>query len=234
MNTSTTTDAGVSTRPDIRVKVPRFYRYFRIGKRGYIVMEFIDGISLDKIPFEKIRDDGLIEPLARAVCHLFAKIRPRSLPVESTDDAEGSAGPANGGVPRGYLFSEDGALEPINSVTSLNRWINQRYRLKNGETGFSFSISDCGFCHLDLARRNFVLLPDGCSFALLDWEHAGFYPRVFEVYCILFVGIHDFYFCEEFVKGYKKYTTPEIKDGDDLERMIDMLDRVYKNNLRYT
>ena len=203
-------------------------------------MEFIDGLSLDKIPFEKIRDDGLIEPLALAVCRLFAKIKPAAL-LERNGDGDGDAdrakepaGPANGGTPRGYLFSDDGALEPIGSLTALNRWLNHRYRMKEGEAGFSFSISDCGFCHLDLARRNFVLLPDGCTFVLLDWEHAGFYPRVFEVYCILYVGIKDFYFSQEFVKAYKKRSVPKIEDGDELEQMIDMLDRVYRNNMRYS
>ena len=200
------------------LNVPKIYRYFRLGRVGFIVMEFFHGLSLEKVIFAE--HDGLITRLAQAVCNLFNRI-----PCESV-------GPTNGGIPRGYLFSEDGALEPINSISSLNSWLNKRFRLKRDETGFHFDLSDCVFCHLDLARRNFLLLADG-SFALLDWEYAGIYPRVFEIYCIYYIGIKDFDFCNDLAKAYKKLSLSS-DDENDIERHIDMLDRVYKNNLRYS
>ena len=38
-------------------------------------------------------------------------------------------------------------------------------------------------CHLDIAPRDIIWLDDD-SMCLLDWECAGFYPRLFEVYLL--------------------------------------------------
>lgn len=50
------------------------------------------------------------------------------------------------------------------------------------------NIQDCElvFCHLDIAPRNILWQKDG-SICLLDWESAGYYPRLFEfcMQCIL-------------------------------------------------
>ena len=200
------------------INVPKIYRYFRLGRVGYIVMEFVSGLSLENVVFTEYEE--LVPRLAQAICNLFKRIPCRSV------------GPANGGIPQGYLFSEDGALEPINSISKLNSWLNKRYRPRKEESGFHFNLSNCIFCHLDLARRNIILRADG-SLTLLDWEHAGFYPRVFEIYCIYYNGIKDFSFCEELAKAYKRFPL-SIEDERDIERDIDMLDRVYKNNLRYS
>lgn len=36
------------------------------------------------------------------------------------------------------------------------------------------------FCHVDLCRRNIKLTESGLI-CLLDWCHAGFFPRFFEI-----------------------------------------------------
>ena len=200
------------------LSVPKIYRYFRVGRVGFIVMEYIRGVSLENVNL--VEHEGLVSRLAQALCNLFNRI-----PCESV-------GPANGGIPRGYLFSEDGALEPINTISMLNSWLNKRFRLKRDEAGFRFELPDCVFCHLDLARRNILLREDG-TFTLLDWEHGGSYPRVFELYCIYYNGIKDFNFCEELAKAYKRFLLSS-EDECDIERDINMLDHVYKNNLRFS
>lgn len=77
------------------IKVPKIHRFFRIGQMAYIVMDFIEGVTLDGINCRE--DSGLIDRLALAIHSLFSQI-----PC-------GPPGPINGGIPRGYLFSEDGA-----------------------------------------------------------------------------------------------------------------------------
>lgn len=198
------------------LKVPKMYRYFRIRDIGYIVMEFIRGTSLQEVSFYD--NPGLVQRLAKAIYGLFLQI-----PVDSP-------GPRNGGIPRGYLFSEDGAGTTLNSMSKLNEWLNKRLMLENDELGFNFQLSDCRFCHLDLSRRNIIMCPDG-SFCLLDWEHAGFYPTVFETYCLLFVRQHDYEFSQELLKALENLS-PNFDSQDKLGH-IQMLDQVYRNNLRY-
>jgi hypothetical protein len=199
------------------LKVPKVYRYFRMGNIGYIVMEFISGTSLEEVPFHK--HAGLVQCLAAAIHDLF-----QQMPVDSP-------GPRNGGIPRGYLFSEDGAGTTLNSMVRLNQWLNKRVRLDKDELGFNFDLSDCRFCHLDLTRRNIIMCPDG-SFCLLDWEHAGFYPKVFETYCLLFVRQNDYDFSQELLEALENLSQ-KVENQDELERHVKMLDRVYRNNLRY-
>jgi len=51
------------------LKVPKIYQYFRMHNIGYIVMEFIHGTSLEKVPFHK--HAGLVQYLAMAIYNLF-------------------------------------------------------------------------------------------------------------------------------------------------------------------
>ncbi|KFY17159.1 hypothetical protein V492_00837 [Pseudogymnoascus sp. VKM F-4246] len=141
----------------------------------------------------------------------------------------GPPGPVNGGIPRGYLFSEDGALTTFNTIPKLNQWINKRLRAKDGEPGFNFTASECVFYHQDLARRNIIMRPDG-SFALLDWEHAGFYSRICAAYCLQFVRISDWEFANDLLKTLETLW-PKTENRDEL---LKMLNRVYQNNLRYS
>lgn len=199
------------------LKVPKIYRYFRRHNIGYIVMEFINGTSLEKVLFHEHL--GLVQRLAKAIHGLFQQI-----PVDFP-------GPRNGGIPRGYVFSEDGAGTTLSSMFKLNQWLNERLVLDDDEMGFNFNLSDCRFCHLDLSRRNIIMCPDG-SFCLLDWEHAGFYPTVFETYCLLFVRQHDYEFSQELLEALENLS-PKV-DSEDKLGHVQMLDRVYRNNMRYS
>lgn len=197
------------------VIVPKIYRFFRIDDKAYIVMDFIDGVTLDEINCRE--HPGFIDRLALAIHSLFSQI-----PC-------GPPGPTNGGIPRGYLFSEDGAFTTFNSIPKLNKWMNTRLRAKDGEPRFEFTASDCVFYHQDLARRNIMMRPDG-SFCLIDWEHAGFYPRMCAAYCLRFVGIFDYDFANDLLEALEKLW-PKNENRDQLLRM---LNRVYQNNLRYS
>lgn len=45
--------------------------------------------------------------------------------------------PRNRGIPRGYLFSEDGAGKALDTIKSLNSWLDERARLSASEAGFN-------------------------------------------------------------------------------------------------
>ncbi|KFZ24789.1 hypothetical protein V502_00730 [Pseudogymnoascus sp. VKM F-4520 (FW-2644)] len=197
------------------ITVPKIYRFFRIKDKAYIVMDFIEGVTLDEVDY--LEHPGLIDRLALAMHSLFSQI-----PC-------GPPGPTNGGILRGFLFSEDGAFTTFNSIPKLNKWMNTRLRAKAGEPGFEFTASECVFQHQDLARRNIIMRPDG-SFCLVDWEHSGFYPRIFAVYCLGFVGLFDGQFSYDLMKALEKLW-PKTENRDEL---LEMLNRVYQNNLRYS
>ncbi|KZF19911.1 kinase-like protein [Xylona heveae TC161] len=204
--------------------VPQVYRYFRTSGTGYLVMEYVQGISLEKISVHN--QPELLQRLAMAICTLSS--------LETGQEMV--PGPRNGGTPRGYLFSEDGAGTTFTSVNDLNLWLNERARLRkgdpNGEFRFKYgSSADCVFCHLDLVRRNILLLPDG-KFCLLDWEYAGFYPRAFEIYCLRFAAQSDYEFSQAFLSIFEQIY-PWSEDDSEKNRQLRMLNRVYRNNLKY-
>lgn len=141
------------------VHVPQVYRFFRKGDRGYIVMEYIKGEVL--VPLE---DPKRIRRVARAVAHIH-KI---SSPVP---------GPPRAGVPHGLLWSEYEDL-CFRSISDVEMYFNTR--LVKESTLLSFGPCNLVFCHLDIAPRNIVWLENG-AMCLLDWECAGFYPRILEI-----------------------------------------------------
>lgn len=199
-----------------KIRVPKVYRYFQKSEIGYLVMELIDGISLaDLAPF----DESLMQNLAQALYDFKTKAE-----VDFP-------GPREHGIPRGYLFSENGAGEPLDSMEKLNLWLERRAQLTASERKFQFQLTDCVFCHLDLSYRN-IILSNG-SFCLLDWEFAGFYPRVFEKYCILFLGQkEDYRYAKDLADSLDSVYRKSGLNVDD-QHLIGFLDRVYKNNLKY-
>lgn len=200
---------------DCGLRIPKVYGYFIQLEIGYLVMEFIDGTSLiDIIIARKFFD---LQCLATAI-HTLATRMQQSFP-----------GPANHGLPRGYLFSDDGAETNFTSIESLNSWLNERALFVDDEPVFKFELSDCVFCHLDLASRNIIVLPDG-SFGLLDWEYAGFYPKAFETYCLRFIAQNQDYnssFAQSLSEALENISPQKTSD-----KLICMLDRVYGNNQR--
>ena len=141
------------------VRVPRVYRFFTQGQRGYLVMEYIKGQTLD--PLE---DPRLIHRVAHVLAHLaeFSCCIP---------------GPSKSGIPRG-LFWPDDEIIPLKNILDLEDYFNSR--LAKDSVQLNLKRSKAVFCHLDVAPRNILWQEDGII-CLLDWEHAGFYPRVLEV-----------------------------------------------------
>jgi serine/threonine protein kinase len=211
---------------DCGLRIPKVYRYFRDSKSsiGYLAMEFIDGSSLMDLIIERPGfelNSHQFERLAMGI-HQLATIMTPDFP-----------GPRGGGIPQGYLFSEDGAKTKFRDIESLNSWLNVRARLGEDGPRFKFELSDCIFCHLDLACRNIIVLQDG-SFVLLDWANAGFYPKVFETYCLRFIAQnqpHNYSFASSLLGALESISLWKTDKAD--EDLIFMLNRVFQNNLSY-
>jgi hypothetical protein len=72
------------------------------------------------------------------------------------------------------------------------------------------------------------------SFYLLDWEYAGFYPREFEKYCIVFIGQKEDYNYAYDLSNALDSVYQEVGKKIEDEHIIGLLDRVYRNNLKYS
>ena len=203
---------------DTKIKIPKVYRFFSRSSVGYVVMEFIHGDLLEELPVQD--RPNIVHNLAKAICTL------------STAQSPDFPGPRARGIPRGYLFSEDGAGKPLDTIGKINSWFNERARLEPLERKFNFELSDFVFCHMDLNQRNIIVRDT--FFYVLDWEFAGFYPREFEKYSILFNGQReDSQFAQDLSAALENaYKMTGTKANEAF--IIDLLDRVYRNNLRYS
>ncbi|KAJ6257622.1 hypothetical protein Dda_7409 [Drechslerella dactyloides] len=151
--------------PD-KVYVPRLYRFFEYQKTHYLVMEYIRG---DPAPGSEY------EHLAERVGDILKHFHNISSMVP------GSLG---GGISCGAWWRSD--YPDFRTTEQLEDWVNRR--LGTG-LGVSFGKCDLVLCHLDLAPRNIIEMPNG-SLCILDWESAGYYPRFFEAAALLMTNMH--------------------------------------------
>ena len=140
------------------VRVPLIYRFFTSGESGFIVMEYIKGQII-----EPLEDPSRVRRIANILAH-FTKIR-GSRP-----------GPLGGGFPRGLLWPESEDLF-FKTVQDVESYVNSR--LRHDDPKLVLEESELIICHLDIAPRNILWLEDD-SICFLDWQSAGFYPRLFE------------------------------------------------------
>ncbi len=186
------------------VRVPQVYRFFTNGQHGYIVMEYIKGQILT--PLE---DQRLIHRVARALAHL-AELSCR-IP-----------GPLSSGVPRGFLWPENEDLSFIN-ILDVERYFNSR--LAKSSPRLDFAQCNMVLCHLDVAPRNILWQEDG-TICLLDWECAGFYPRILEVCAQRIILGKD----GEFNRILLEYM-PDLTEEEEVQAKLIM--QAYSNAQRY-
>ncbi|KAF3491811.1 uncharacterized protein GIQ15_01328 [Arthroderma uncinatum] len=143
--------------PDI-VRVPQVYRYFQdrsspAWPTGYLFMEYIPGQNLKEL-INLDANDKITKRVTRIISHL-GEIKGGTVP-----------GPVGGGVPYGYLWGDDGAKTEFSSLVDVNAWINRRIELL--EKTVDLTAYPLVLCHMDLCRRNIILMEDK-SICLLDW-----------------------------------------------------------------
>lgn len=191
------------------LRIPQVYRFFQDtslpdshwrGKCGYLVMEFIQGTQLSEIPLEEL--SRYCDKLARAITEMLL--------VESD-----RPGPADGGEPQGNIWAPDyRAYERFKTIDDLEAWFN-RALVKEG-TRIRFPSARLPFCHLDLSRRNVIIMPDE-SLALIDWADAGFYPTSILIWS-LNAEVNDQIFVDALLEKLPRFTMEEKSTLRLLER----------------
>ncbi|PGH27218.1 hypothetical protein AJ80_01175 [Polytolypa hystricis UAMH7299] len=134
-------------------------------------------------------------------------------------------GQVDGGMLQGYLWGDNGTRETFRSVDDMNRWLNKRLQLNNKEIGLR--LYPLVLCHLDLCRRNIKLMEDNSIF-LLDWGHAGFFPRFFEAATISRINDNSAY-GNSLHKAIMKEAT--LTEGE--QECVKLLLRARAASLRY-
>ncbi|CAD0114042.1 unnamed protein product [Aureobasidium uvarum] len=148
------------------VVVPKVYRCFSRVDDGkmYLIMQRIRGEVRDRI-----EDCASVRRVADIVRHL--QTHKSSIP-----------GPLEGGISRG-LFWENEHVDLRGEVGRLAEYI--RRRLVGGQQGWGVGLGEFVLNHNDIAPRNLIWMTDG-RICLIDWAHAGFYPKLLELVVLEF------------------------------------------------
>jgi thiamine kinase-like enzyme len=134
---------------------------------GFLVMEYVNGVSLESV---NIQDKpNIARRTIKAIQHLATIPMPQQGP-----------GPVGGASPCGYLWSDDGARRTFSSAEDMDKWMNTRLEVVS-EPPISLAYHPLRMCHMDLVRRNILLLPNS-SLCFVDWAFAGFFPSLLEAY----------------------------------------------------
>lgn len=145
-----------------------------------------------------------MERTIQAIQHL------RSIPTPQLP----SPWPVGGSSAQGYLWPEGGARCAFNSIKDMENWLNERFDVVN-ELHVSLHEYNLGMRHMDLVRRNIILLPDS-TISFVDWEFSGFFPWTFE--------IHDFWELRDQDEFWFDQLLEHLPSpGEDDERIIHRL-----------
>ncbi|KAF5980233.1 kinase-like (PK-like) [Fusarium coicis] len=174
----------------LQLPVPRAHRTFtseipeypgmsttRLIEGHFIVMEYIQGLSIDK-SWQSL-DNSTKEAVAQQVADVTEKMQSTILndmpvgPIERSPDAKF----------QGPWFTDYGA-GPFDTLGELEDWRNHKIdvcvmvkQLPPDTTRFRFQ--DIVLTHQDLGLRNLVFDED-IKVWVIDWGCAGVYPRGFE------------------------------------------------------
>ncbi|KAM5485845.1 hypothetical protein MaudMau93_005289 [Microsporum audouinii] len=199
------------------VRVPRVYRYFQhhdpsdTKPKGYLFMEYIPGQNLKTL--NNIDSNSEItKKLTKIIAHL-GQIKGGGVP-----------GPVGGGIPRGYLWGDNGAKMEFGSLEDMNAWVNKRIELL--EEAVDLTPHSLSLCHMDLCRRNIILMEDR-SICLLDWGHAGFFPRFYEIAAIKCSNDH-------YSMSLFEATTKTIALTEEELRCMDLVIKARDASLRWS
>lgn len=152
--------------------IPQVYHFFErpdslFWKTGYLVMEYVEGVTVEQMAWEQ---PGMLMRIVVAVNAI------NSIPSKIP-------GPVSGGVAHHSLWSENGSRIAFQNVHHLEAYLNERLSFFQRET--HIREEDLRLCHMDVAPRNFMIDRLGRLY-VLDWATAGFFPRYFELWAIEF------------------------------------------------
>jgi hypothetical protein len=189
-----------------------FEAQFSGCKMGFLVMEYVNGISLEGINVQDRPD--IAKRTIDAIQHLA------TIPVP-----EQGPGPVGIASPYGYLWSENGAGRTFSCVKDMDKWMNKRLEVVNQQP-LSLAHHPLRMCHMDLVRRNILLLPNS-SLCFVDWAFAGFFPSLFEIYNFRELLYTDKAWFQQLLDLW-----PKLDDYD--EQTLQSLGIVASVNMRYS
>lgn len=204
------------------VCVPRVHRFIQDDlERGYLFMEYIPGHNLADLDITH-RHKDITSRVAKIVEHLGQ--------IQAPPEQHGPGPISHNRGPRGYLWGDDGVRKPFGSITDLNDWLNRRLILRKQNESVDFSSYLLVLCHMDLCRRNMILGEDGKSIYLLDWGHAGFFPRFYEVATLSCLNPYD----EEYEKPLIGAVESLLQLTDEEKRDVKMVHYGRAASLRWS
>ncbi|KAM5494315.1 hypothetical protein MaudMau93_000331, partial [Microsporum audouinii] len=181
------------------VRVPRVYRYFQDKTEPSWPKGYL---FMEYIPGKSLEDlDLLPDDISERLAAIVSELA------------------------SGYLWGDNGTGETFQSTDDMNRWLNKRLKLINKE--IDLRPYPLVLCHLDLCRRNIKLMEDN-SICLLDWGHAGFFPRFFEVAAVSCMNDNAAY-----GKSLYNAITKETKLAGDEQECVRLLLKARAASLRY-
>ncbi|OCL01530.1 hypothetical protein AOQ84DRAFT_393597 [Glonium stellatum] len=200
------------------VRIPRVYRFF-VDKStglpyGYLFMEYLRGWGLDHLDLNIHTD--IIPRVASIISHLGS----------ISSNSQASPGPVGGGKPQGYLWSDYGTCTIFRSIEDMNTWLNKRLAL-HGKS-IDLTSQRLVFCHLDLCRRNMIMLRDR-SIGLIDFGHAGFFPRFFEIVSLEYLNPYD----PNYTGPLRAAATQQLHLNEEEKGLIELMHQVVSVNLRF-
>ncbi|KAF2495107.1 hypothetical protein BU16DRAFT_561412 [Lophium mytilinum] len=216
------------------VRTPEVYRFFTDTSGtvpiGYIFMEYFRGWTLDDLDLTVHTD--IIPRVASIITH-FGTISGGQVP-----------GPIGGGKLHGYLWGIDGTRTVFTCIEDMNTWLNKRLEVRRQieekrlrlskteeernrvlEHGLSTNIDLTSqalvFCHLDLCRRNMIMLEDR-SICVVDFGCAGLFPRFFEPLTLSFLNPYD----PEYAEPLKQLVTEQLGITEEEKWLMELVRRV--------
>ena len=157
------------------VRVPKIHHYFRVGKKTYIVMDFIQGMTYPK--YRKTHAPEEISKLFESIAQAVRDIWNFNIPTIN------SLGPFGQYEPADRFFSASGVGRTFNSITELQDFINETLAREGKKWRVDFTLETLRLCHCDLAHHNLRITDDGVIY-LLDFGMAGMYPTCFEEHAL--------------------------------------------------
>jgi hypothetical protein len=161
------------------IRVPYVYRTFISGNLGYIAMDFVDGESLDVIPWP--------ERTAQERHDIVFQVIEGLIQIRSLRSSQ--PGPVGHGDPVGGLFTVYGAGRTFQTAADMEPWFNRKLEIY-GTGDVTDMFGDLVMSHMDISLRNLILDKAG-QLWILDWAWAGFFPQAFEKASLLRKRVDD-------------------------------------------
>jgi aminoglycoside phosphotransferase (APT) family kinase protein len=139
------------------VNVPTAYRFVQEGGVGYIVMDYVNGDTLNLASAR-----NMAAKLGAVLDHIH----------QQRGTIPGSLG---GGLVSGVLWPEHEEVE-FSKTEDLELWLNRPS--SNLEHKLDLRCHTLSMCHMDFNPRNIIV--DGSRIYVVDWSAAGYFPRFFE------------------------------------------------------